>query len=111
MRTLAVIRWIKTKHFAVRVHAVEDYDLDIGWDEDGSVQKGLRDGSLVHFGVIAEVRHRKTGAVLGEDSLWGCIEKTYKDFRTSMYLRDLVSNACRDARNALSDLQSLKLKA
>jgi len=38
---IGTIREFKTKHFHVVVDAVEEFDLDLSWDEDGQTREGL----------------------------------------------------------------------
>jgi len=56
----------------------------------------------------AEVRvvHKKSGAVLGQDSLCSCIYDSYEDFyRGGDYASDMVAVAVEQARDAIHDMQ------
>lgn len=78
MRTIETIRTFKRRNFSVVVNAVEDFDLDLSWDEDGSTRKGLESGEFCSFGVVVTVYAR--GSEIGSDSLWGCIYRTPLEF-------------------------------
>jgi hypothetical protein len=55
----------------------------------------------------AEVRvvHKKSGAVLGSDSLHQCIYNSYEEFcRGGGYASDMVGEAIKQARDAIADL-------
>lgn len=123
MRTIETIRTIKAGRFSVRVTAVEDNDLDLSWDDDGSARAGLESGELMHFGVVATCY--LDGRELANDSLWQCIYKTPADFMDHIglkaksradgrnygsYFSDMVRNVCRDARIAVSDMAAIKLR-
>ena len=53
MRTLGTIRTIKAGRFTVTVRAVEELDLDLSFDDDGSVARALGAGELEAFTVKA----------------------------------------------------------
>lgn len=118
--TLGVIREFKTKNFTVRVIAHEDDDLDLSWDDDGSVRKGLESGELIAFQVSALVYYR--GRSVGADYLGGCIYKSIEEFmdhkecgkqnreyaakgetgRCGSYFSDMVHSAIAEARKELT---------
>lgn len=68
---IGTIREFKTKHFHVVCDALEDFDLDLSWDEDGSTREGLESGELIAF--CARVRVFCKGTEVGRDYLGGCI--------------------------------------
>jgi hypothetical protein len=75
---LATIREFKTKNFHIVVDALEEWDLDLSWDEDGSTREGLERGTLVAFCARARVFLR--GKEIASDYLGGCIYKDFADF-------------------------------
>jgi hypothetical protein len=80
----------KTPRFTVEVRAFEDNDVDLSFDEDGSIAQQLNDGGLVAFQVQARVLF--TGGFgspieLGEDWLGGCIYESPKAFRDHFGVR------------------------
>ena len=92
----------KTPRFTVGVRAFEDNDVDLSFDEDGSIAQQLNDGGLVAFQVQARVLF--TGGFgspieLGEDGLGGCIYESPKAFRDHLgvrqYERALSADHCR----------------
>ena len=78
MYKIGTIREWKTQNFHVIVDAVEETDLDLSWDEDGSTRKGLENGSLIAFCARARVFLR--GMEIASDYLGGCIYKSLADF-------------------------------
>ncbi len=75
---IGTIREFKTKNFHVVIDAVEEIDLDLSWDEDGSAREGLENGTLVAFCARARVFLR--GKEIASDYLGGCIYKSLEDF-------------------------------
>ena len=72
---IGTIREFKTQNFHVVVDAVEEFDLDLSWDEDGSTRRGLENGTLIAFCARARVFLR-----VASDYLGGCIYKSLEDF-------------------------------
>ena len=129
-RKLATIREFRTAHFAVSVEAWPDEDLDLSWDEDGSVAEGLNSGALVAF--VAQVR--VTNDALGEiasTSLGGCIYGDFADFedhrecgaynreliakgergRCGSELAGMIAEACSEARASLRAAKGIHVRA
>jgi hypothetical protein len=75
---IGTIREWKTQNFHVVVDAIEDYDLDLSWDEDGSTRRGLENGELVAFTARARMFFR--GLEFASDYLGGCIYKSIEAF-------------------------------
>jgi hypothetical protein len=75
---IGTIREFKTKNFHVVIDAVEECDLDLSWDEDGSTRKGLENGTLIAFCARARVFLR--GSEIAKDYLGNCIYKSLEDF-------------------------------
>lgn len=79
MYKIGTIREWKTQNFHVIVDAVEETDIDLSWDEDGSTREGLEDGSLIVFCARARVFLR--GLEIGSDYLGQCIYKSLEEFQ------------------------------
>ena len=125
-----VMREFETKNFIVRASAEEEFDLDLSWDDDGSVRKGLKSGQFIAFCAHVEVIHKDTGAVLGEDYLGNCIYKSFDDFmdhrvcgrqnrklkqqkkagRCGSYFTDMIHEAISEARKQAHKLNTLQLR-
>jgi hypothetical protein len=75
---IGTIREFKTKNFHVVVDAVEEFDLDWSFDEDGQTRRDLENGSLIAFCARARVFLR--GKEIASDYLGGCIYKSLEDF-------------------------------
>jgi hypothetical protein len=75
---IGTIREFKTKNFHVVIDAVEEFDLDLSWDDNGSARKGLENGTLVAFCARARVFLR--GSEIASDYLGNCIYKSLEDF-------------------------------
>jgi hypothetical protein len=78
--TGTIIREFETEHFHVIADAVEEVDLDLSWDENGSTRDGLENGSLVAFCARVRVILKDTDQVVGHDYLGNCIYKSLSDF-------------------------------
>jgi len=89
---IGAIREFKTQNFHVVVDAIEEFDLDLSWDETGETRKGLEDGSLIGFCARARVFLR--GLEVASDYLGGCIYKdldAFQDHREcAAYNRKLI---------------------
>ncbi len=75
---IGTIREFKTQHFHVVVDAVEEFDIDLSWDEDGSTRRGLENGTLIAFCARARVFLR--GKEIASDYLGGCIYRSLAKF-------------------------------
>lgn len=78
MYTLGTIREFHSANFSVIVDALEDDDLDLSWDEDGSTREGLESGRYIAF--CARCRVFYHGAELASDYLGGCIYESIDAF-------------------------------
>lgn len=128
MYTLGTIREFKTRNFTVRVTAQEEDDLDLSFDDDGSVREAIDRGELTAFCAKAAVYYR--GNELATDYLGGCVYKSIADFmdhkecgkqnklyaakgetgRCGSYFTDMVKTVCREAREELRMLQDVKVR-
>jgi hypothetical protein len=110
------IRSFKTRHFAVIVTAEEETDLDLSFDEDGSIRKGLERGALVAFCAKAACYYK--GLEVSTEYLGNCICESpaaFMDHRgikrycppggkpgqCGSYFSDMVHTVIREAREAL----------
>lgn len=75
---IGTIREFKTENFHVVIDAIEEFDLDLSWDEDGSTRRGLEDGTYIAFCARARVFLR--GLEIASDYLGGCVYKSLEDF-------------------------------
>jgi hypothetical protein len=119
-QTLGTMREFKTKNFLVRAEALEDNDVDLSWDDDGSVREGIENGTFIVFTAHVEVFYR--GQSVGEDYLGSCIYKSFEDFmdhkecgrqnrtyaltgqtgRCGSYFSDMIREAIAAARKTLT---------
>jgi hypothetical protein len=128
MRTIDTIREFKTKNFTVRMTAEEDNDIDLSWDEDGSVLAGLESGKFIAFCAACKVYFR--GNEVASDYLGQCIYESPRAFmdhigirryspnpgkipagQCGSYFSDMVRSAIAEARKAISDMQSVRVRA
>ena len=124
MRTLGTIRTIKAGRFVVTVRALEELDVDLSFDDDGSVARALAAGELEAFTVEASCR--LDGHELACDYLGNCIYPTPRAFmdhfgiaahnrktghNCGSYFSDMVRTVVRDARKAVADLQTVHVRA
>jgi hypothetical protein len=79
-QSLGTIREFKTRNFRVIVDAIEDYDVDLSFDETGETRRKLEDGTLVSFCARARVFFIPTGEELGSDYLGGCVYEDLEAF-------------------------------
>jgi hypothetical protein len=116
MNALATIREFKTKNFTVIVDAVEEFDLDLSFDDSGEILKDLESGRLVAF--CARVRVFFNGSEVGSDYLGNCIYKSYEEFMNHVgsngeygsYFTDMVRSAISEARKRVSVMQSVPVR-
>jgi hypothetical protein len=128
MHSIGTIREFKTRNFTVRVDAVEEDDLDLSWDEDGSTRKGLQSGKFMAF--VARVRVYFKGNEVASDYLGGCIyesleafmdhrecgkqnrqrEKQGKEGRCGSYFADMIATACAEARKTIAQYKTVYVR-
>jgi hypothetical protein len=131
MRKLETIWEFKTKNFRIEAESVEDYDVDLSFDETGEVRRKLENGDFVSFGVVVTVY--ANGSEMGESSLWGCIYEDFKSFvdhrglraqerklqkernqpnlRIGSYFSGMVREAITEARKSIEAIKSLPVHA
>jgi hypothetical protein len=129
MNVLQTIRTFNTKNFSVVVEAIEDYDIDLSFDETGEVMEKLESGEFTGFAVRARVVHH--GVDIAEDYLGGCIYADIKDFEDhrlcgaetrklrasgsnavcGSYFADMVKSVCKQARQEIKKMQSIYVRS
>lgn len=75
---IGTMREFKTKNFKIVCDAIEEDDLDLSFDEDGSTLRGLQSGRLIAF--VARVRVFFNGTEVGSDYLGECIYESLESF-------------------------------
>lgn len=125
---LGIMRIFKTKHFTVVADALEERDLDLAFDEDGSIREGLESGEFTAF--TAHVYVMLNGRIIGEDYLGNCIYKDFDDFmdhkecgkqdreraaqgkegRCGSYFSDMIHTAIAEARKTLAKERSIYVR-
>tara|TARA_R110000868_G_scaffold186069_3_gene428263 strand:- start:562 stop:912 length:351 start_codon:yes stop_codon:yes gene_type:complete len=98
-----------TKRFSIYVSCSFDQDYDASFDETGEAEQKIQSGEWGAYVFHAEVIHRETGAVLGESFLGNSIHENPSDFRDHIgakgrwgsYFRDMISDACHQARSSI----------
>jgi len=128
-QTLGIIREFRTAQFLVVVDALEDYDVDLSFDESDEVRKRLESGEYVCFTARARVIHDDLGE-LAADYLGGCIYKSLAAFEAhrecgaqqravnakrkrqkkgpvciGSYFSDMVKTVCKEARERAAELR------
>ena len=97
----------ETPNFIVIARIYADNDVDTSFDDTGETVEKLNSGEWFAFGTIVEVLHAQSGAVLGQNSLWGSIYATADDFfnehrgshgKWGSYFPDMIRAAIREAR-------------
>jgi hypothetical protein len=77
-QSLGTIREFNTARFRVVADAIEDYGIDLSYDEDGSIRRKLERGDLISF--TARVRVFFEDAEIGSNYLGGCVYESLKAF-------------------------------
>lgn len=97
----------RTDRFRIALEVCPEYDLDLSFDEDGSVRDRLERGLLVAF--QAQVVVYLDGREVGADYLGNCIYESAEQFREEgSYFRDMVRAAIREARRNMSNAPRLR---
>ena len=129
MDRLGVMRTFRTKHFTVTAEALEEHDLDLSCDDDGSVREGLENGQFIAF--TAHVYVTLNGRIIGEDYLGDCIYRDFEDFmnhkecgkqnrewaaqgkegRCGSYFSDMIHEAISEARKTLKSERAIYVRA
>lgn len=124
MKTIETIREFKTKNFTVCARAAEDHDADLSFDDTGETHRKIESGEWQVFGVVVSVFYRD--AKISEDSLWGCIYSTPREFMDHLGLRaksradgcnygsyfsDMIRSAISDARKQADTFRKIPLRS
>jgi hypothetical protein len=99
-----------TVQFTVKCEALPDDDLDLSFDDDGSVTDALQRGTLEAFAVHVSCTHNATG-VSGDDHLGGCIYKDIYEFRQPGYFFDMVRSAIAECRKNIATVKAVQVKS
>lgn len=105
----------KTKHFTVQMLAEPEYeDVDLSWDEDGSVKAGLESGEFICFCAHARVLYN--GDSVANDYLGQCIHRSFDEFRDHIgikrqpgvgsYFSDMIREVCCKARKRVAEIKA-----
>lgn len=128
-QVLGTIREFKTAQFRVVVDALEDYDIDLSFDETGETREKLESGEYIGFCARVRVLHDALGEV-SSDYLGGCIYASLEEFEDhrmcgketrrlrsegssavcGSYFSDMIRTAVSDARKALSDAKRVYVR-
>jgi hypothetical protein len=114
----------ETRNFRVAYTIAPEHDLDLSWDDDGSVRAALETCKYVAFSARVCVVHKPTGVIVGEDYLGNCIygaPKAFIDHRglrfrerfgvsCGSYFSDMVREAISNARKQATSLRAIKLR-
>lgn len=107
----------ETKHVLIRVSAISEDDLDLSFDDDGSIRQGLESGKYIAF--CARAQCFINGHEMGCDYLGGCIYETTDAFRDHLgckaggygsYFSDMVRECIREARKNMGKIHDIKLR-
>lgn len=129
-QVLGTIREFKTDQFHVIVDALEDYDIDLSFDETGEVREKLESGEYIGFCARVRVLHETLGEV-SSDYLGGCIYASLEEFEDhrecgketrglrakgssavcGSYFADMVREAISNARKAIKGAQTIYVRA
>lgn len=124
----------ETARFRVTLAIEDSPDLYDGDDKGGKIQRKIDSGEYRMFDSIVRVVDKETGAKLGADSLGASVyaSRSVDEFWTAHwdsparyrntlrqkarkrvichYFPDMVRTACREARKALRELQTVKVR-
>lgn len=101
----------KTKNFTVVCAVTDDTDLDLSWDDEGTVKASLESGLFVGF--VAKVSVYCKGMQVSTDYLGGCIYNSAQEFRDQNighrgYFGDMVREAISQARQNIRAIPHLR---
>lgn len=129
-QVLGTIREFKTAQFRVVVDALEDYDMDLSFDETGEVREKLESGEFIGFCARVRVLHDTLGEV-SSDYLGSCIYSSLEEFEDhrecgketrrlreqgssaicGSYFSDMIREAVSSARKAIQGAQNIYVRA
>lgn len=128
MRPIGTIRKFKTANFTVIMDALPEDDLDLSFDDDGSVAEKLDSGEFIAF--VARARVLFQGEEVAVDYLGSCIYETLDAFmdhracgrqnreheaegragRCGSYFTDMIHTVCAEARKHIAELKAVKIR-
>lgn len=115
----------KTRNFRVELSAEIEQDPDLSWDDDGEVSAKLESGEWTNYCFAVRV-YGPHGEELGADYLGNSIYADAAEFRDHIglaaksradgrnygsYFVDMVRTAIAEAREAMADLQGVRIRA
>ena len=123
-----IIRKFETRNFTIIIDAIDDYDIDLSFDETGEVMEKLESGEYQSFAVRAKAF--LNGNEIASDYLGGCIYENVGQFQDhrecgaqkrklreqgstaicGSYFADMVKTVCREARAVVRNMQSVKVR-
>jgi len=78
-QSLGTIREFRTANFHIVFDAIEDYDIDLSFDDTGETRRKLESGDLISF--TARCIVYLNGQKVGADYLGGCIYESLDAFQ------------------------------
>ena len=127
MKDYSTIREFKTRNFTVRMTAEEECDLDLSWDDDGSVRAGLESGRFVAFCAKCAVYFK--GNEVATDYLGNCIYESPRAFMDHVgikhyspnpgtipeggcgsYFPDMIRTAIAEARKEIASMKGVYIR-
>ena len=94
------IREFRTANIRVIVDAIEEYDVDLSWDETGEVLAKLESGEYISFCARARVIHDEHGEI-ASDYLGGCIYSDVSEFEDHRQCAAETRRLRSEGRNAI----------
>ena len=100
----------ETENIRVTLAVAPEDDLDLSWDDDGSIREGLESGKYIAFIARVQIAHKGIG-VLHEEYLGGCIYESVEQFlREKEYFSDMVRECVRQARKKIAAQKTFPLR-
>jgi hypothetical protein len=128
--SIGTIREFRTAQFTVIVDAVEEDSPDISFDETTETSDKIESGEWMIFCARARVIHDELGEV-ASDYLGNCIYESLDAFmdhkecgaqnraravageqgRCGSYFRDMIRSVCTEARTAIRNAQTIRVRS
>lgn len=107
----------KTRNFRVELSAEYEANPDLSWDDTGEVRDNLESGIWGNYCFAVKV-YGPHGEALSADYLGNSIYADPADFRDHIgargqwgsYFTDMVRTAIGEAREALADMQAIRIR-
>lgn len=105
-----------TRNLRVELQCIEEPDPDLSW-ADAETMANIESGFWASYLFRVRITHKTTGAQLGTDYLGNSVYENPRDFRDHIgnqgrhgsYFRDMVTQACQEARQTLRNLRAIPL--